>query len=88
MALEFFTGVVVFSRLEKSGERVLGYGFILADGVAPDTQDAWIWFGARTTNDTMLAKGERVKFALASNPTKHEKMAASVVRPESEGMLK
>ena len=88
MALEFFTGVVVMSKLDKSGDVVHGFGFILPDGVDPDADDAWIWFGAKTTNDTMLAKGERVKFALASNPSKIGKMAASVVRPESEGMLK
>ena len=82
MALEFYAGAVVLSKLEKVGDSVRGYGFIQPDGAV--TREDWIWFGSKTTNDTMLEKGDRVKFALASTPSKKGGFAASVVRPLDE----
>ena len=81
--LEFYAGSVVLSKLQKSDDRVTGYGFIQPDG----NNENWIWFGAKTTNGTMLEKGRRVKFALASTPSKNGRLAASIVRPfDKEGI--
>ena len=73
--LEFYNGVVTTANLqqtESSGLR--GYGFI-----RPDAEGDEIWFGSSTTNGTKLEKGDRVKFALASTPSKTGRLAASIV---------
>ena len=76
MALEFYHGVVRTAKLHQTvNDGIRGYGFIETEHSSME-----VWFGSATTGGAMLQKGDRVKFALASSPSKGGHLAASIVR--------
>lgn len=80
--MEFYVGTVTKAELQETEDGDLrGYGFIRVDGAADLDL---VWFGSKTTNGIKLAKGDRVKFALASALSRSGRHAASVVRPLDE----